>query len=155
MSTPTLDETRTISLAISLEEITPHPKRRQSGDKGKEKVGASIWDDTKVALMRAHNVVTAKKLKEILGVPSHEMVNRHIHKLVQVSPLLFILSIIMCVCVYIYIYIWILDIASVLIQVIARCWERRFISPWSIWLTRRRLLWLVLRWRHWRPRVPV
>ena len=118
-SIPTPDETRTTSPSISLEEITPRPKRHRSGDKVKEKVGASIWDDTKVALMKAHNVVMTKKLKEISGVPSHEMVNCHIHKLIQVV-LCCSYFLLLCVCIY----IWILDIASVLIQVIARCWER-------------------------------
>ena len=37
-----------------------------------------------MALTRAHNVVTAKELKEISGVPLYRMVNHHIHKLVQV-----------------------------------------------------------------------
>ena len=85
----------------------------------KEKVRANIWDDTKVALMRAHNVVMTKELKEISGVPSHETVNCHIHRLIQV---VLCCSYFLLLCVYT--YIWILDIASVLIQVIARCWER-------------------------------
>ena len=95
------DETQTTSPAISLKEITPHPKRHQNGDKVKEKVGTSIWDDTKVALMRAHNVVMTKKLKEISGVPSHEMVNYHIHKLIQV---VLCCSYFLLLFVYIYIY---------------------------------------------------
>ena len=65
----------------------------------KEKVGASIWDDTKMALMRAHNVVMTKKLKEISRVPSHEMVNYHIHKLIQV---VLCCSYFLLLCVYIY-----------------------------------------------------
>ena len=40
-STPTLDEGRTASLAISIEEVLA-PKRRKTGDKGKEKVGSSV-----------------------------------------------------------------------------------------------------------------
>ena len=41
-----------------------------------------MWDDAEVALTRAHNVVTTDDLRELLGVPSHDVVNRHIHKLV-------------------------------------------------------------------------
>ena len=37
----------------------------------------------------ANEIVTSKELKEISGVPSHEMVNRHVHKLVQVTFLRF------------------------------------------------------------------
>lgn len=80
------NETWATSPTISLEEIISHPKRCRSGDKGKEKVGASVWHDVRMALTRAHNIVTAEELKEILGVPSHKMVNCHIHKLVQVIP---------------------------------------------------------------------
>ena len=40
-STPTLDEGRTASPAISIEEV-PTPKKRKTGDKGKEKVGSSV-----------------------------------------------------------------------------------------------------------------
>ena len=41
-SIPTLDETRATSHSVSLEEITRRPKKCTTGDKGKEKVGASI-----------------------------------------------------------------------------------------------------------------
>ena len=40
-STPTLDEGRIASPAISIEEA-PAPKRRKTGDKGKEKIGSSV-----------------------------------------------------------------------------------------------------------------
>ena len=33
----------------------------------------------------ANKVVTPEELKEISDVPFHEMVNRHVHKLVQVA----------------------------------------------------------------------
>ena len=39
--------------------------------------------------MRAHFTVTADDLKALASVSSHELVNRHIHKLIQVSFLLF------------------------------------------------------------------
>ena len=60
--------------------------------KGKEKVASqtsSIWDDVGLALVRAHSAVTVEDLKVLSSVPFHEVVNRHIHKLVQVR-LLFI-----------------------------------------------------------------
>ena len=52
--------------------------------KGKGKVGKRIWDDPATALGRAHNVVTDDELKSLTSLPSHELVSRHIHKLVQV-----------------------------------------------------------------------
>ena len=42
LSTPALDEGRVASSALSVEEITPHAKKRKTGDKGKGKVGASV-----------------------------------------------------------------------------------------------------------------
>ena len=70
--------------AISIEEIIPPSKKCQTGDKGKEKIGASIWANTRIALALANEVVTPKEIKDISSVPSHEMVSRHVHKLVQV-----------------------------------------------------------------------
>ena len=52
------------------------------GDKGKEKVGASVLADVGTALAQANEVVTPEEMKEIWGMPSHEMVSRHVHKLV-------------------------------------------------------------------------
>ena len=83
-STLALDEGHVTSLALSIKEITPHTKKRKLGDKGKDKVGASVWADAKTTLAQANEVVLLEELKEILSVPSHEMVNHHIHKLVQV-----------------------------------------------------------------------
>lgn len=71
-----LKETRAASPTVSPKKLTPCPKRRKGGDKGKEKVRASM------ALMRAHNIVTPDDLKELSWVSSNEIVNRHIHKLV-------------------------------------------------------------------------
>ena len=83
-STPALDEGHVTSLALSVEEITPRIKKRKMGDKGKDKVGANVWANAKTTLAQANEVVLLEELKEILSVPSHEMVNHHIHKLVQV-----------------------------------------------------------------------
>ncbi|XP_050290729.1 uncharacterized protein LOC126729006 [Quercus robur] len=52
--------------------------------KGKSKIGMSVWDDLATALGRAHNVITNDELKGLLSIPSHELVSRNIHKLVQV-----------------------------------------------------------------------
>lgn len=52
--------------------------------KGKGKAGMSVWDDPTTTLGRAHNVITNNELKGLSSIPSHELVNRHIHKLVQV-----------------------------------------------------------------------
>ena len=60
--------------------------------KGKEKVASqtsNVWDDIGLALAMAHSAVIAEDLKVLSSVPFHEVVNRHIHKLVQVR-LLFI-----------------------------------------------------------------
>ena len=39
LSTPALDEGLVASLVLSIEEITPHHKKRKMSEKGKEKVG--------------------------------------------------------------------------------------------------------------------
>ena len=83
-STPTLDEGRAAFPSVSIEEMVPRGKKRKTGDKGKEKVRASIWADVGTAMALANEIVTLEDLKEISTVPSHEMVNRHVHKLVQV-----------------------------------------------------------------------
>ena len=86
-STPTLDEGRTTSPAISIEEV-PAPKRQKTGYKGKEKVGSTIWADAEAAMTRANEFLTPEEMKEISLVPSHKMVSQHVHKLVQVIFLL-------------------------------------------------------------------
>lgn len=58
-------------------------------DKGKEKVGANVWANAEMALAQINEIVNLKELKELSSVPSHEMVNRHVHKLVQVTFLRF------------------------------------------------------------------
>ena len=52
--------------------------------KGKEKVGASVWSDAETAMDRANELFTPGEMREVTSVPSHEMVSRHVHKLVQV-----------------------------------------------------------------------
>lgn len=82
VATPILEEGHVALPAVSIKEVTPRPKKRRMGDKGKEKVRASVWVDVRMALARTHEVITPEELKEIFGVPSHEMVRRHVHKLV-------------------------------------------------------------------------
>ena len=50
--------------------------------KGKDKVRKSVWDDLATAMGRAHNIITNNELKGLLSIPSHELISRHIHKLV-------------------------------------------------------------------------
>ena len=71
-----------VSPAISIKEIIPPSKKRQTGDKGKEKIGASVWTDAGTALALVNEVVTHEEIKDISSVPSHKMVNFHVHKLV-------------------------------------------------------------------------
>nr|POE46419.1 hypothetical protein CFP56_56740 [Quercus suber] len=52
--------------------------------RGKSKIGLNVWDDPATASGRAHNVITTDELKSLSSVPSHELVSRHIHKLVKV-----------------------------------------------------------------------
>ena len=60
--------------------------------KGKSKIGMSVWDDPATALGRAHNVITNDKLKGLSSIPSHELISRHIHKLVHVSHFALLVS---------------------------------------------------------------
>lgn len=84
-ATSILEAMRTTPPTTSLEKITPCPKRKKTAAKGKKMVGSqtsNIWDDVGLALMRAHNAVTAKDFKMLFGVPSNEVVSHHIHKLI-------------------------------------------------------------------------
>ena len=101
LSAPALDKGRVASPALYIEEISPCHKKCRTSEKGKGKIGASVWANTETALARANKVVTPDELKEISGVPSHEMVNCHIHKLVQVTSLRLLSSLIL----FIYLFI--------------------------------------------------
>ena len=102
-STPTpippiaLETTRTASPTTSIEEIvTPGSKRQRVASKGKEKKKAdafssTIWDDERLALDRAHEVVTPADLRALSDMSLNDVASRHVHKLVQVrSSSLFI-----------------------------------------------------------------
>ncbi|KAL4621499.1 hypothetical protein ACB092_06G232600 [Castanea dentata] len=83
-----IDTTRSASPAASIEEIpTPASKKQRTLDKGKEKAdsrSSSIWDDEKLAMDRAHEIVTAEDLRIFSGSSTKELLGRHLHKLIQV-----------------------------------------------------------------------
>ena len=80
--------TRTASPSTSIEELpTPTSKRPCLSLKEKEKVDPhtfTIWSDERLAVDRAHEVITTEDLKVFSGVPSNTMACRHVHRLVQV-----------------------------------------------------------------------
>lgn len=80
-SVPGPTKLRDLLPTLSLEELTPRPNIL---DKGKTKIGLDVWEDTATAVGRAHNVVISEELKSLSTVPSHELVNHYMHKLVQV-----------------------------------------------------------------------
>ena len=85
-STPILElvDGQEASPGVSVKEVARPLKRLKVGSKGKEKVGSSVWSDAEVAVDRANEFFTLGAMKEISSTPSHEMVSRHVHKLMQV-----------------------------------------------------------------------
>ena len=83
--------TRTTSPSTSVEELpTPVSKRPHLSEREKEKAdprSSTNWSDKRLALDRAHGVVTAEDLKVFFGVPSNTVASRHVHRLVQVRNL--------------------------------------------------------------------
>ena len=91
LSTPILElDGQEASPSVSVEEVARPLKRLKVGGKGKEKVGSSVWSDAEVAVDRVNELFTLGEMKEISSTPSHEMVNHHVHKLVQVIPPFFV-----------------------------------------------------------------
>ena len=85
LSTPILElDGQEASPGVSVEEVARSLKRLKVGGKGKEKVGSSVWSDAEAVVDRAHEIFTPGEMKEISSIPFHEMVSRHVHKLVQV-----------------------------------------------------------------------
>ena len=84
-STPVLEleEGQATSPGVSIEELAHPLKKQKVGSKGKKKVGSSIWYDAEAAMDHANELLTPGEMKEISSIPSHEMVSRHVHKLVQ------------------------------------------------------------------------
>jgi len=81
---PSTETTRKASPATSIEEIfTPISKRPHLTKKEKaDSRPSSVWDDARLAVERAHKVVTTEDLKIFSRVPSDEIVARHVHKIV-------------------------------------------------------------------------
>ena len=83
-STPALDleEGQAALPGVFVEEVARPLKKWKVGSKGKEKIGSSVWSDAEAAMDRANELLTPGEMKEISSIPSHEMVSRHVHKLV-------------------------------------------------------------------------
>ena len=82
------ETTRMASPSTSIEELlTPASKRPRLSSKEKEKVDprmSTIWSEKRLAVDRAHGLITAEDLKVFTGVPPNTMASRHVHRLVQV-----------------------------------------------------------------------
>ena len=93
-STPILEleDGQEASPGVSIEEVAHSLKKQKVGSKGKEKIGSSIWSDVEAVMDRANELLTPGEMKEISSIPFHEMVSRHVHKLVQVIILILIHS---------------------------------------------------------------
>ena len=103
-------------------------KSERRGDKGKEKVGSSVWANTGVAMARAKEPLTPDKVKEISNMPSHEMASQHVHKLVQVIFSYLVLTFALSLS------FWLLLLTQVLMALFTvRCWEKRCTSLLNIW----------------------
>ena len=84
-SSPVTKPTRIVAPTTSVEEITPLLKRQRIADKGKKKAtshSSSIWDDSDLTLTRAQDAFMVEELKVFFGMPSNEIVDHYIHKLV-------------------------------------------------------------------------
>jgi len=138
-SNPALVKVILASLTISLKELSLGPKRTRSRDKGKDKTGASVWEDTTTALGRACSIVTTNELKSLAFVPFHELVSRHVHKLIQVRFLHQAFAHLSAS--FTYSFLW-----------FVRSWGRDCISPMGTLLMRRRWFWLPPRSRRLRQR---
>ena len=93
------ETTRTASPSTSIKELpTPASKRPHLLSKDKEKVDSresTIWSDERLAVDRAHGVITADDLKVFSGVPSNIGASRHVHRLVQVRVFFFFFNILL------------------------------------------------------------
>jgi len=82
------ETTRTASPTTSIVEIpTSGSKRPRVTGKEKEKIDSRLsttWDDKRLAVDRAHEVVTPADLRALSDMSSNEVTSRHVHRLVQV-----------------------------------------------------------------------
>ena len=85
--TPVTEPSRIVSPTTSMEEITPLRKKQLMDNMGKDKADSrsfSIFYDAGLAVARAQDAFTTRELRVFSGMPSNEVVGRHIHKLIQV-----------------------------------------------------------------------
>ena len=86
-----VETTRIASPLTSVEKLpTLVSKRLRLSDREKEKAdprSSTVWSDERLAVDRAHGVVTAEDLKVFSGVTFNNVASRHVHKLVQVKCL--------------------------------------------------------------------
>ena len=84
----TTETTRTASPTTSIEEIpTPGSKRPRMTGKEKEKVdsrSSTIWDNERLAVDKAHEIVTPADLRALSDMSLNEVASRHVHRLIQV-----------------------------------------------------------------------
>ena len=90
----TIETTRTASPTTSIEEIPTLGSKRPCVADKEEKVdsqSSTIWDDKRLAVDRAHEVVTPADLRALSDMSLNEVASRHVHRLVQVwcSPFFF------------------------------------------------------------------
>ena len=84
-SIPVTEPSRTASPTTSIEEITPIWKWPRVDDKGKDKANShssTIFDNVGLALAKIQESFSTEELRVFTGVPFHEIVGHHIHKLV-------------------------------------------------------------------------
>ena len=86
-----VETTRIASPSTSVEKLpTLVSKRLRLSDREKEKAdprSSTVWSDERLAVDRAHGVVTAEDLKVFSGVTFNNVASRHVHKVVQVKCL--------------------------------------------------------------------
>ena len=86
----------TASPTTSIEELpTPISKKPRLSGKEKKKAdprSSTIWSDERLAVDRAHGVITVEDLKVFSGVPLNTIASRHVHRLVQVRSSCNVLS---------------------------------------------------------------
>ena len=86
-----LEEGQAASPSVFIEEVVHPLKKQKVVNKGKEKIGSSVWFDVEMAMDRANELLTPREMNEISSVSFHEMVSCHIHKLVQLIHLILVL----------------------------------------------------------------
>ena len=83
--------TRTASPSTSVEDLpTLVSKRPRLSKRDKEKAdprSSTIWSDERLAVDKAHRVVTTEDLKVFSRVPFNNVASCHVHKLVQARSL--------------------------------------------------------------------